>query len=180
MRRLSKLVEEPFREGNSLTDKINKLDRLVQSPLSKALEYLRHDNPKFFKDTFDRGERVALEVVFAGVVDGIPIISLRNFTIERFHPISVSPTRRRNCPGNCPTETQIYYVGWKDAMVNYATMNPGVWDVGAVPAINKLLQIQANSTPNEVGGPIDILYLTKDKAQWIQKKPVCIQVSKTK
>lgn len=178
--KLSKIVEEAFREGKTLTDKINRFERLVQTPLSKALEYVRRDNPRFFKDTFERGDRVALEVVFAGVVDGVPALTLRGFTIERFHPISASPTHRRNCPGDCPTGTHIYYMGWNKAMVNYAAMNPRVWDVGAVPAINKLLQIQANSTPNEVGGPIDILYITKDSAQWIQKKPECGEVNKGK
>ena len=176
--KLSKIIDEAFREGITFIDKINRFDRLVQSPLSEALQHVRRDNPRFFKDTFERRDKVALEVVFAGIVEDEPALTLISFTIERLHPLRASLTHRRNCPGNCPTGTHVYYMGTKDAMVNYAAMNPRVWDVGAVPAIKDLLHIQANSTADEVGGPVDILYITKDSVRWIQKKAECADGNK--
>ena len=177
---LSTIVEEAFRGGKTHTDKINRFEQLVQIPLSRALEYIRRDNPKFFEDYFDRGDKVALEVVFAGVVDGEPSFWTLSFTMEHVNPISVSSTHRSSCPGDCPTGYYTYFIGSKQTMANYALMNPQIREAEPVSAINTLIQVQANSTPNKVGGPIDILFITKDRAQWIQKQAACGELNKGK
>lgn len=177
---LSTIVEEAFREGKTLTDKIYRFEQLVQIPLSRAWEYVRYDNPKFFEDSFDGGDKVALEVVFAGVVDGELSLRSLNFTFEHLTPIRVGPTHRSSCPGDCPTGYYTYFIGSKQTMANYALMNPQIWEADPVSAINTLIQVQTNSTPNKVGGPIDILFITKDRAQWIQKQAACGELNKGK
>lgn len=170
---LHAIIEEAFRGDDTLIEKISRFDRLVQVLLSNALEYVKQDNPSFFKHTFDRGDRVALEILFTGYVEGELFLTVRNFIIERQGPISVRVAHQRNCPGNCSTGTVSYFMGSKDAMVKYAERNPQVWDAGAAPAIKELLQIQATSTPDEVGGPIDILFISNDGTHWVQTKPEC-------
>src|SRR5262245_3908725 len=123
---LSTIVEEAFREGKTLTDKINRFEQLVQIPLSRALEYVKRDNPKFFKEAFDHGDKVALGVVFAGVVDGELSLWALEFAFEHSYPMAsalkISPPHRSSCPGDCPTGYYTVFVGTKQAMANYAEM----------------------------------------------------------
>lgn len=37
----------------------------------------------------------------------------------------------------------------------------------------EIVQIQARSTPDKVGGPVDVLRLTADGSEWLEKKPEC-------
>ena len=39
--------------------------------------------------------------------------------------------------------------------------------------IEKMITLQSTITPNRVGGSTDIIHLTADGAQWIQRKPEC-------
>jgi hypothetical protein len=169
---IDEIIRTAFHNEETLTEKVNRFERLIETPLSMTLEYIRRDNPAFYRQTFEGGDRVALEIVFAGVENGTPTLILRAFTIAHSDPISVRPYRR-SCPGDCPTGIHVFYLGQKQAMFKFAASHPRLWDGKAESVIEKLIQVAIADKPDEVGPPIDILGITKDGAQWVQRKKEC-------
>ena len=61
-------------------------------------------------------------------------------------------------------------LGMQDAIGNESVAANEV-DVHA--RLVEIIQIQARSTPDKVGGPVDVLRLTADGSEWLEKKPGC-------
>ena len=55
---------------------------------------------------------------------------------------------------------------------------PEFWRVGIVEGIRSLIELEIAAEPAHTGGPIDILRITKDGAEWIQRKQECPDIDK--
>ena len=65
-------------------------------------------------------------------------------------------------------------VGQCDAIDKFRDQNKGYFKrLDPVTSARMLVQMQIDATPDSVGPPIDIIRLTPNSTEWIQKKPEC-------
>src|SRR5207248_457953 len=101
------------------------------------------------------------------------VSSHKTFTYEKSSDGSLQvKSETRNCPPGCgKSEPNIAAVIQgevaKDLLLNKSTTLP------PVQLINQAIEASIKAEPEESGGPIDILHLTKDGAEWIQRKKGC-------
>ncbi len=79
----------------------------------------------------------------------------------------------QSCPGNlCVARNDIIsMMGFHEAAQAELGRNPQIWnEMGIVPALNHLMDIQHNATPTMVAAPVSILKIDKSGAlSWLQK-----------
>lgn len=155
----------------SLLDKVAAFERQVIPPLTQTLEMVKKDRPSFYEKKYNSGDKVALSIVFVRFEKGIPVILIREF--QSLSPTSINIIRTA-CPGNCNEKVQFYYLGQSDAIKHFVDKNPpSLTPHNIASFVNKLVEVEIEDRPNEVGPPIDILRVEKDSARWIQKKNEC-------
>ncbi|WP_088341710.1 Ntn hydrolase family protein [Robiginitalea sediminis] len=57
--------------------------------------------------------------------------------------------------------------------INMLLEQQSTWQNGVESGIANLIEIASNEHPNEVGGPIDILSVSRDSTIWIKRKDAC-------
>jgi hypothetical protein len=79
------------------------------------------------------------------------------------------------CPGDCEDPTLApFFLGERDAMQMYWTERFNKND-GLPKNAAALVDAAIATNPKGVGGPIDILRITREKSSWIMVKPECRQ-----
>jgi hypothetical protein len=80
------------------------------------------------------------------------------------------------CPGDCqdPTLAPVF-LGEREAMQMYWTETRFNKDNGFPKNAEALVDAAITANPKAVGGPIDILRITRKESSWIKVKPECRQ-----
>jgi len=161
-----------LREG-SIMDKADTLAKAVESVLLRMSEWAKKKMPVLFEKMFLG--RQSLQVLIAGIENGSPTI-----VVMAFEP-RISPSgemeiniESRPCPGiACPGGLVYLFLGKHEAIDRYLLGDPEIWKDDPVDVVRKLLNIETTAERQTVGPPIDILRITKEGSEWIQKKEMC-------
>lgn len=148
-------------------------DASIAGKIKKFEEVLEIEYLQFFKMVNGK-DITKIQVIVFGVDRGEMTIYQRQFKIRRrsngSHWVSIT---RKQCPPRCPTAALYFSIG-KHEHADKIAFGSGFWSESIIPQqISGLIQLEMKANPLEVGGPIDILQLTKDGAEWIQKKDEC-------
>jgi len=158
----------------TIDQKIETVLVTIREPLTRVLEIYRRNNPLDYKSRFKTAP--ALQILFFGIENGSSFMAVSDWKITTPSPsgsIQVEILYAK-CPGDlCPSGEQFVMAGEKDAISNFLKKNPGYWKVNPVEAVRELIEFQITDVPALVGPPIDILYVDKNGARWIQKKEQC-------
>jgi hypothetical protein len=151
----------------NLKNFVQKFDDAVQQPLSKALQHLYALNPRFFSENEGEG----LTIVFTGLENNEPVLSVRRFSPHvRPDGSIILSLAGQDCPGDCLAGGVVFHeTGRHDAIDKFLEMNPNAWHTGVNS--RHLIELEIAAVPESVGPPIDTLQLTKDGARWIDKDP---------
>jgi hypothetical protein len=68
-------------------------------------------------------------------------------------------------------------MGKHEAIDRYLPQDPDMWKNDPVDVVRKLIEIEVTSEHETVGPPIDILRITKEGSEWIQKKDMCADLN---
>ncbi|MGO9612847.1 MAG: hypothetical protein ACLPX5_07425, partial [Dissulfurispiraceae bacterium] len=81
------------------------------------------------------------------------------------------------CPGDCQGSFVTIFLGQTEAIRTYLQKHEHfLYSTDSVTAVRNLVELEISKEPSFVGPPIDILRLTKDGAEWLQKKSLCTDV----
>jgi hypothetical protein len=127
---------------------------------------------QFDPSGFASAKRFFLQIVFAGLDHNKPRMAIRQFNIEPNSSVKAVTVTSIGAENTCPSSHcgAILHVamGTNDAIVADATgYEPDIWfSLGIVPAVERLLTIQAAATPTIVGGPLAIVEITSSGVKW--------------
>ena len=157
----------------TIEQKVDKIEDMIKEPLIRVLDRFRQEHPLGYGQRFGTGS--ALQIIFFGVENGYTFVLVSDFipTPSLSAPVQLN-IKRYNCPGvACPTGEQIFIGGYYDAIKRFLTEKPDYWRENTVEAVRRLIELEIEDVPDNVGPPIDILRVDMNGGRWIQKKEQC-------
>jgi hypothetical protein len=157
----------------SIRENVDVFERSVASFLMKNLSDRQRDNPEHFKRNFSILSKT--DVAVFGIEREIMVVHHLQFRAQDEPQVRISATRRM-CPGDCEDPSLApFFLGERDAMQMYWTETGFNKDDGLPKNAEALVDAAVAANPKAVGGPIDILRITREKSSWMMVKPECRQ-----
>jgi hypothetical protein len=157
----------------SIRENVDVFQRSIASFLVKNLAERQRATPEYFKRNFSILSQS--DVVFFGIEREIMVVDHLQFRAQDEPQVRITATRRM-CPGDCEDPTLApFFLGERDGMQMYWTKAGFNKDDGLAKNAEGLIDAAIATNPKAVGGPIDILRITREKSSWIRVKPECIQ-----
>jgi hypothetical protein len=168
-------VRWAYLEASNLGEAIQLTETRLKTRIEMAHVGIRNKSPDFYRREFNTLEKV--NVAFFGAQNGKLFFNRREFKARNLsHEIVVDITRQ-NCPGDaCPKGHGLFVSGGKsDGITQYLTNNPiPLRLTEQVNWINNAMNAQIKATPQDVGGPINIISINPaGEMQWIQGEDQC-------
>jgi hypothetical protein len=168
------IAQQACGTDGTISQKADRVQKALLDPFIKVLDRAR----QLFQQDYERKREEGanrLSVTLCTIENNIPTLVVIDFEVDtpaNERPV-VRPTRKV-CPGECPPIETLVDIGSQQASKAFLAQNPAFWDTyDSVTGIRKLIEVEIEANPAEVGSPIDILRITKDGAYWVQKKPQC-------
>ncbi len=145
----------------------------LQRHVESLLAYLARNNPSQYRllmrQAGSQSDIVALAV--AESVAGQPMLGIVELRRATAGDGLVAQTAI--CPGNCRQGDGLFYLGYWDQIRPYVANSGQPRSVGSAASIDRLIRLEINAHPNEVGAPINILELNDSGARWLQNGGNC-------
>jgi hypothetical protein len=156
-----------------IRENVDVFQRSIGSFLVNNLRERQRDNPEHFKRNFSILSKS--DVVFFGIEREVMVVHHLQFRAQDEPQVRIIATRWM-CPGDCEDPTFApFFLGERDAMQMYWTETRFNKDDGLAKNAAALVDAAIATNPKGVGGPIDILRITREKSSWTMVKPECRQ-----
>jgi hypothetical protein len=157
----------------SIRENVDVWERSIASFLAKNLGERQRNNPEHFKRNFSILSKS--DVVFFGIERELMVLHHLQFRAQDEPQVRIISTRRM-CPGDCEDPRLApFFLGETDALQMYWAKTKFTKDDGLPKNAAALVDAAIATNPKVVGGPIDILRITREKSSWIMVKPECRQ-----
>ena len=144
----------------------------IVPPLKNILIELRGENPDYINSKI--WGKTALEVAFLGSEGGKSKLVVLRFIIQEERGDIAVTTERLSCPGDCENGMTWAFLGKTKEVNRFLDENPGyLRRNGLRNTLQTLIAHQAAATPQYVSLPVDILRITPQGFEWIQRKKEC-------
>ncbi|HET6514910.1 MAG TPA: hypothetical protein VFG09_07090 [Thermodesulfovibrionales bacterium] len=172
---LKEIIAEGLKGDGRIEDKMRVLETVLVASLTRIVEKARQDDAAFFLTRF--AGHPAHTIIVGGLADGELVLMVRTFRLIISPSGSLSfEIGRFACPGDCQGPVTAIFEGQTGAIRKYLEQHKLFLSYAdPVTAVRGLVGIEISEDPSFVGPPIDILRLTKRDAQWIQRKPLCLE-----
>ncbi len=145
----------------------------LQHRVEDLLAYLAHNNASQYRLVMQqnntKSDIVALAI--AESVAGQPMLGV--VELRRASNGSNLVAQTAICPGNCRQGDGLFYLGYWDQIRPYVANSGQPRSVGSAASIDRLIRLEINAHPNDVGTPINILELNGSGARWLQNGGNC-------
>jgi hypothetical protein len=170
---VDKVIAESFQKDADIADNASRFEKEIQKSLKEALENVKIESPNYFEQSIYSGDIV--QILIAGIENNVPILVVLGFTVvsSLHEPVRIE-TSKGGCKGyTCEQELFLIAAGKHDALDRYVYNNPNIWNTSLINAARRLVELEIADKPEDVGPPVDILFIGLSQIQWIQKKPAC-------
>ena len=166
-------VLKSHRADLSIRENVDVFQQSIASFLVKNLGERQRENPEHFKRNFSILSKS--DVVFFGIEREVMVVHHLQFRAQDEPQVTIIASRWM-CPGDCQDPTLApFFLGERDAMQMYWTETRFNKDDGLPKHAEALVDAAIATNPKGVGGPIDILRITREESSWIMVKPECRQ-----
>lgn len=164
------VAAQAMRYRGDLQGKAEEFQRLIKTPLIKILEVLRKQDLTQYKK-FLLG--APLITVFVRVEDRSLTFLANEVTFIETSQGSIELNQRLyKCPGACRLPTTVP-IGSSQRADELELQAKDFWERGSVNGVRELMMASIADRPDEAGGPINILRLTKTGAEWVEGNKSC-------
>ncbi|TDH29010.1 hypothetical protein EXU57_02750 [Segetibacter sp. 3557_3] len=163
---VARLIDAELQNFTTWPEVTNRIKRSVERALLPYLNYIKSANNNLYRNNLVASDYFT-SVCLIGIKNKTPYAHLLGFKVTDGATINVTTEEISYGKGNL--KDAVYYLGQKTAINKYmqsvqrVTMTPEKF-------VEKLVSVQAASTPKLVGGPIDILRITPSGVKWIRRK----------
>jgi len=166
---IDEVVAKALGTPGALSAKVYAFEKIIGDPIALAAQTIYRTQRREFDAHFR--DKNGLAVLFFGVEKEVVSLYVRQFlfSVTVDDRVIVTPVRD-DCLAGCQIR-EIF--GHKQAIVAYLAKNPGFKRETFADEVRDLIAVEISSGNLEVGFPIDIVRLTKNKIEWVQKKDAC-------
>ncbi len=171
------LAREVLTEAKSASSAADTIAGKVSDPLQVALGQIRLGSPTEYRTAFKAGVFLAFAVI--GVELEKVVVARRDFSTEGLLKEDYPPS-----PNVSPGAMGYFHIGYGDAIEQAYPINSGQLQAllrgSASDVIKKLIQIEIDKEPQNVGPPISILEVTPSGYHWIEEGGACQDATSTR
>jgi hypothetical protein len=144
----------------------------LQARVNRLLTVLAANNTPAYRYLTQPSNRESdvVQLAVAQVVNRTPMLGIIELQQSRGSRLTVRTTI---CPGNCRQDNALFYLGYFDRIGPYVAGRGQPRSVGSPASIDRLIRMEMQAHPRDVGAPINILELTSDGARWLQNGGNC-------
>jgi hypothetical protein len=172
---VASIIVRASRGPASIQSKVEGLVPLVEDALNNFLENKSPNALRLYVN-----KPTALQLLFVGIQNRVPLIIGVDFHYRKSESgVSVKAGEIRVCGATSDACTHLV-IGRTDAISNFSKKKGSMDYLARVPpvvGVERLIQMEIDEEPDDVGPPIDILRVTKRGATWIRRKRQCMEVS---
>ena len=165
-------IRDGYGRPGTFQDHLQATAYWLQRRTQDLLAYLQRNNPAEYRrltQSDDRADFVALAL--AEVVAGQPMLGV--IELQRIGNGPRLSARTSICPGNCRQGDGLFYLGYWDQIKPYVDNAGQQRNVGSAASLDRLIRLEINAHPAEVGAPINILELGESGPRWLQNGGNC-------
>ncbi len=170
--RSSDAIRDGYARPGTFQDHVEATAHSLQQRTQSLLAFLQRNNPSEYRrltQNSSRSDFVALAL--AEVVAGQPMLGI--IELQRTGSGPYLSTRTSICPGNCRQGDGLFYLGYWDQIRPYVANSGQQRNVASAASIDRLIRLEINAHPAEVGAPINILELGTSGPRWLQNGGNC-------
>ena len=168
-------VTEAAKQGGNIASIAAKLESLIANPLKIQIEWLRKNAPADYEKRINSGRRVFLNVIFAGLEGGKPVLYWIEYMATHADPTPVTfKTISQNCPTNCTNVPAFVIPGLHDKIREYMGSHDMPRNQSLASIAEQLVTLEIDGI--EAGHPIDVLEITKAGGKWIKRHDQCADI----
>lgn len=164
------IVARSLSASGNFEEQVTRVENAISQSLLVELNHLQREDPGVYAFTMHNSREV-VSIVLAQYQGGVPHLAARGFawTMNPSPGIAIS---RVTCPGDCSDGRELVSLGQKNAAERFMRANAGEdFDLPALAV--KLVQLEIDETPGNVGPPINELRLDKGGAVWLSNSAGC-------
>src|SRR6185295_7706134 len=168
---VASIIVRSSRQPGSIQRKVEILVPLVEEALN---DFLSNKSPNALQRYAN--SPTALQLLFVGIQDQVPLIlgvdfhyrKSRSSIMVQAGDTQICASERDGC--------NYLAIGRTGAIANFTKKQGSMDSLARVPrvvGVERLIQMEIDDEPDDVGPPIDILRITRRGVQWIKRKPQC-------
>ena len=169
------VAQKAARAGGSVEEQANRFIAAVRQPLGAALAGLQKDDPDQF-GYLEQGHP-ALQAIFVGTDEGQPSLVVAQANVGPDG--QVSDLVRVIARGDDGRGPRVIYAGQQRNIRQWLDGHPDWYEQDHAALVQRLVQLEIDSSKGMVGGPVDVLELGPNGPHWIRQKSGCEQQSAT-
>ena len=166
---LAPLARAAMKESGAMAEKLNAFVARVRSPLSKAVLAVKHQSPGDY-EYLQTGHPV-IQAIFGQMQEGTPVLGVASFELDPEGNLREYASVLAD--GNDNRGPRIIYAGQQQRIREFIHSHPDWYSGDTVQLTRNLIQMEIDSGTGRVGGPVDIVTIEPNRAEWLQKKAGC-------
>lgn len=172
---VASIIVRASRGPGSIERKVEAIAPLVEDALNN---FLVNKSPNALRLYLNKP--TALQLLFVGIQNRVPLILGVDFHYRKSDTTVVVQAGDIQVCGATSDACTHLVIGRTDAISNFSRKK-GSMDylarVQPVVGVERLIQMEIDEEPDDVGPPIDILRITKRGARWIRRKRQCTELT---
>ena len=166
-------IKDGFAGLGSFQDHIGATGYFLRQRIERLLSNLRQTNPSAYRSLWTRSGQTAdfVQLAVAQSVNGRPMLGI--VELRRAGGASSFTIRTTICPGNCDRSQAIFYLGYWERIQPYVADSGEPRTIASAASIDRLIRMEMDAHPAEIGTPINILELNGSGARWLQNGGNC-------
>ncbi len=167
--RADRFAQEAIRLRGTVEQRLQRFVDLTSGPLAQSVALVKRDSPAQYA-YLQHGHPV-LQAIFALADDGPPALAVAGFELASDGSLkSFSKVVARGNDGHGP---RVIYAGQQSRIREYLHEHHDWYSGLPSDIVKNLIELEIANGTGEVGGPVDIVKLTPDGAEWVQRKSQC-------
>lgn len=167
---IKKIVADSLLSSATFDEQVARVENAVAQSLTNELARLRREDPGIYAFTMHSSAHV-VSLVLVEYQDGVPHLAARGFSWIS-NPTPAIKIDRITCPGDCTDGRELLSLGEKRAAENFMRANSGE-DFDLPALATKLVELEIEDSPGNVGPPINEMRLDKSGVTWLSNGSGC-------
>jgi len=171
-------ADDIFSRKDTFRNNMETYIALIKWQLTPIIDKMRKD-VKLFNDYFHAPNRFIFVLIVSTIEADSPVFYEITFYVNSSHnePAIIKSVIRDSTKRLIGSQREILIEGEQSEILDSIDKNAlDKPDFDPIKNIIKWIRLEATANPDKVRLPIDILRITKDRAEWIQHKPECKEI----
>lgn len=166
---LAPLTRDAMKLTGPMDQKLAAFRQLVRPGLMRALAGVRKDSPSDYE--FLLAGHPVVQAIFAQVQQGSPLLAVASFRLDPAGDLQEYSAVLAD--QNDTRGPRVIYAGQQGRIREYLRQHTD-WHTGDhAGLVRDLIQLEIDSNSGRVGGPVDLLSISANRAEWLNRKREC-------